>query len=137
MTGCDIVVERRRLGLLGPLTHFRYLTWHFSKVVKIATPLPITGRIKKKEKEKRKTLMDALISFQSSPMLPSVLNISAVSPVSKISLLLHVERQKGIEERQSGKKRKEDPEIKGEICNFCATNINKYCLTHFLNLSAW
>lgn len=49
MTGCDIIVERRRLGLLGPLTHFRYLTWHFSKVVKIATLLPITGCIRKKK----------------------------------------------------------------------------------------
>ncbi len=107
MTGCDIVVERRRLGLLGPLTHFRYLTWHFSKVVKIATPLPITGCIRKK-----KTLMDALISFQSCPMLPSVLNIPAVNPVSKISLLLHLERQKGIEERQSGKKEKRTQKLK-------------------------
>lgn len=56
MTGCDIAVERKRLGSLGPLTQFKYLSCHFSKVIKIATPLPIIGYIRclavKKEKKK-------------------------------------------------------------------------------------
>lgn len=46
MTGCDIAVERKILGSLGPLTQFRYLLCHFSSDKKIATPLPITGYIR-------------------------------------------------------------------------------------------
>lgn len=107
MTGCDIAVEHRRLGSLGPLTQFRYLSCHFSKVIKIATQLPIIGYIRSLavKKERKKTSCMCWSAFNHTPCCHQCLT-SAVSPVSKISLLLHSERQKETEWKKENKTQK-------------------------------
>lgn len=102
MTGCDIAVECKILGSLGPLTQFRYLSCHFSKVIKTAIPLPVTDYIRSLDaKKKKKTLMHVLISFQSHSMLPSVLNICREPCQQNIPVVAFRKT-----ERDSGKKKR-------------------------------